>query len=187
MNEYSIARPRTRAECRDEARPCPWVSCRHHLAIDIAEASPRPLGRPSERNGRPTALRLLARTSSGGRRRGLRASAAQHVFEAWLADAVESLALMEFTCALDVVDAYPDGIGHRHLAKILRISKARAENEIRDARAKVAAAATEARELLELADAAPHPTPSGWLTDRSPVQAQRHANGASRGRTRGRQ
>ena len=28
-------RPRTRGECVDGPRPCPWVGCRHHLAIDI--------------------------------------------------------------------------------------------------------------------------------------------------------
>ena len=32
-------RPRTRAECLpggpNEARPCPWVSCKHHLALDV--------------------------------------------------------------------------------------------------------------------------------------------------------
>lgn len=28
-------RPRTRGECRFGERPCPWVSCRHHLAIDV--------------------------------------------------------------------------------------------------------------------------------------------------------
>lgn len=30
-----IERPRTRGECRGEERPCPWVSCRHHLYLDI--------------------------------------------------------------------------------------------------------------------------------------------------------
>ncbi len=30
-----IDRPRTRAECREEARPCPWVACKHHLYLDI--------------------------------------------------------------------------------------------------------------------------------------------------------
>ena len=30
-----IERPRTRAECAQEARPCPWVSCKHHLYLDI--------------------------------------------------------------------------------------------------------------------------------------------------------
>ena len=30
-------RPRTRAECEGTQRPCPWVSCRYHLAIDVNE------------------------------------------------------------------------------------------------------------------------------------------------------
>ena len=30
-----IPRPRTREECRGEARPCPWVACKHHLYLDI--------------------------------------------------------------------------------------------------------------------------------------------------------
>ena len=30
-----VERPRTRAECRGEARPCPWVACKHHLYLDI--------------------------------------------------------------------------------------------------------------------------------------------------------
>ncbi|MEO8841490.1 MAG: sigma factor-like helix-turn-helix DNA-binding protein [Kofleriaceae bacterium] len=28
-------RPRTRAECAHEQRPCPWVSCKHHLYLDV--------------------------------------------------------------------------------------------------------------------------------------------------------
>lgn len=30
-----IERPKTRGECRDESRPCPWVACKHHLAIEV--------------------------------------------------------------------------------------------------------------------------------------------------------
>lgn len=30
-----IPRPKTRAECREQARPCPWVACKHHLYLDI--------------------------------------------------------------------------------------------------------------------------------------------------------
>src|SRR5262245_64087575 len=30
-----IPRPTTRSECREEARPCPWVACKHHLYLDI--------------------------------------------------------------------------------------------------------------------------------------------------------
>lgn len=30
-----IERPRTRGECMGGERPCPWVSCRYHLALDV--------------------------------------------------------------------------------------------------------------------------------------------------------
>ena len=30
-----IPRPASRAECREEMRPCPWVACKHHLYLDI--------------------------------------------------------------------------------------------------------------------------------------------------------
>jgi hypothetical protein len=30
-----IPRPTSRAECRQEMRPCPWVACKHHLYLDI--------------------------------------------------------------------------------------------------------------------------------------------------------
>lgn len=29
-------RPKTRAECEDGPRPCPHVSCRHHLFLDVS-------------------------------------------------------------------------------------------------------------------------------------------------------
>lgn len=28
-------RPRSRADCVGEQRPCPWVGCRHHLYLDV--------------------------------------------------------------------------------------------------------------------------------------------------------
>ena len=30
-----LARPQTRGDCGAETRPCPWVSCKHHLYLDI--------------------------------------------------------------------------------------------------------------------------------------------------------
>jgi hypothetical protein len=30
-----IPRPNSRAECKEEMRPCPWVACKHHLYLDI--------------------------------------------------------------------------------------------------------------------------------------------------------
>ncbi len=28
-------RPRTRGDCVEGERPCPWMGCRHHLALDV--------------------------------------------------------------------------------------------------------------------------------------------------------
>jgi len=33
--DLDALRPKTRAECRQQPRPCPWVGCRYHLAIDV--------------------------------------------------------------------------------------------------------------------------------------------------------
>jgi len=32
------ARPRTRGDCAAGPRPCPWVSCRHHLFLEVRES-----------------------------------------------------------------------------------------------------------------------------------------------------
>jgi Sigma-70, region 4 len=34
--ETDHARPTTRAECAEGARPCPYVSCQHHLYLDVS-------------------------------------------------------------------------------------------------------------------------------------------------------
>lgn len=34
-----VERPKTRGDCVDGPRPCPWVSCRHHLAIEVTRSA----------------------------------------------------------------------------------------------------------------------------------------------------
>jgi len=34
--ETKHLRPRTRADCKDAPRPCPFVSCKHHLYLDVS-------------------------------------------------------------------------------------------------------------------------------------------------------
>jgi len=34
--ETDYYKPRTRAECVDGPRPCPYVSCQHHLYLDVS-------------------------------------------------------------------------------------------------------------------------------------------------------
>lgn len=35
VGELDSGRPRSRGECRGGIRPCPFVSCRHHLYLDV--------------------------------------------------------------------------------------------------------------------------------------------------------
>ena len=34
--EVDVEKPRTRSECEGGARPCPFVSCKHHLYLDVS-------------------------------------------------------------------------------------------------------------------------------------------------------
>lgn len=33
--EFERFRPKTRADCKDGPRPCPWLSCKFHLYLDV--------------------------------------------------------------------------------------------------------------------------------------------------------
>jgi hypothetical protein len=126
----AIPRPTTRAECLQEARPCPWASCRYHLLLEVAAtkggADVRPttlrLNRPRQLLGRPS-----RRT---GRRPGLAATAAHHLVEQWIDDAVEQLQSMRYTCALDVAEEFPDGITDRGVGLVLGVGERAARADI---------------------------------------------------------
>jgi hypothetical protein len=93
MRELDIPRPRTRGECLEEARPCPWVGCRHHLLLELPASGKRD----------PGLVRNLKRTQTG-RRLVLKPSAAAEIVRAWIDDAVEDLAAMTSGCSLDEAD-----------------------------------------------------------------------------------
>ena len=120
----ALPRPTTRADCGQEARPRPWVGCRHHLLLEIAQShgtgSTTPAGKP--RDLRPTSLRMN-RPNRGrailGRRPGLESSAAHLVVRRWIDDAAEQLASMMHTCSLDVIDSYPGGLSEGSVAVLL--------------------------------------------------------------------
>lgn len=75
--------PKTRAECVDGPRPCPWVRCKYHLLIDV-----------KEKGG------LVVNFETGLRTLSTRRS----LDEEWLDAAVERLDTMKHTCVLDVAD-----------------------------------------------------------------------------------
>jgi hypothetical protein len=35
LKDFHYERPKTRAECKDGARPCPFLACKHHLYLDV--------------------------------------------------------------------------------------------------------------------------------------------------------
>jgi hypothetical protein len=49
--EDAPPRPTRRSECVDGERPCPWVSCRHHLAIDVQQSGSLTLYVPVDDDG----------------------------------------------------------------------------------------------------------------------------------------
>lgn len=44
-----LVRPVTVGDCRDGPRPCPWLSCRHNLLLDVLEDGAIVLNAPSKR------------------------------------------------------------------------------------------------------------------------------------------
>ncbi len=123
-----MTRPRTRGECGD-VRPCPWVSCRHHLLLDVAEVDGKRL--------RPPSLRLNGRDVLG-----LRTGASADEVRVWTDAAVERLDAMAHTCSLDVAD---EGRHlYREVAKVLSVRRQRVVEESRVARASMAAALADA-------------------------------------------
>jgi hypothetical protein len=48
------ARPRTRGECARAPRPCPFVGCRHHLALDVTSSGSIRIAYPDADEGRET-------------------------------------------------------------------------------------------------------------------------------------
>lgn len=144
----TLPRPTRRGDCGQEARPCPWVGCRHHLLLEVAQAKER-----TGQDMRPTSLRMnranRGRTTMG-RRPGLESSAAHLVVQRWIDDATEQLSSMMHTCSLDVVDQYPDGLSEGSVALLLGVTHQAVNAETRIALRKFKAGMRDA--MLESED-----------------------------------
>lgn len=132
-----IPRPRTRGECLEEARPCPWVGCRDHLLIDEA---------PPLKNGQAPGLMINVKGSARRRRLSSSADAAQ--VEAWTDSAVSTLMTMTDTCARDV--AKRGAITTAEVGRKLGVTKEQARLELIAARIKAMEAGGEG--LADLAE-----------------------------------
>lgn len=94
--------PRTRDDCVDEPRPCPWASCRHHLLLEVAP-------RTGSIKTNPAASMSVGRP-------------------AWEWSERETTAALESlpsTCALDIAEEYPDGLSLEAIATLLGQTKER--------------------------------------------------------------
>lgn len=86
------------------------------------------------RGRRPTALRVNGpREPTAGRRPGLLPNASPEEADAWTDRAVDMLERMEFTCALDVVDRYPDGAPPSVIGRIFGVAEQLIDLEVRAA------------------------------------------------------
>ena len=88
INDYSV-RPDTRGDCENMARPCPYVSCRHHLLLDVTETGSIKAGK------RMPALILNGRASE---------IRAEYMYESWADGVTDELMGMRETCSLDVAE-----------------------------------------------------------------------------------
>jgi len=79
-----VLRPQTRADCLDLPRPCPFVGCKYHLALDVFEIH----GRPGITFNHPV-------------------KPDKDAPELWIPD----LQAMSETCALDVIEGGQTGVG----------------------------------------------------------------------------
>ncbi len=118
-------RPKTRGDCIDGPRPCPWVSCRHHMIDAEREVVDNRWGKRTQRDGQIRSLLLRIADNRQATR------------------VANKLQRMEHTCSLDVVDENPDGITLERAGELLGgICRERA-------RQMAGAAATEALQSAE--------------------------------------
>jgi hypothetical protein len=59
----------------------------------------------------------------------LRSSAAERLVRRWIDDAMELLFTMPFSCALDVVDSYPDGLAAPSVGHVFGATKQAIQEE----------------------------------------------------------
>jgi hypothetical protein len=99
--DHPDERPQTRGDCKGGERPCPWLSCKFHMLLDVNKHASIHINM----DGRPR-LKL----------------ADQHAgHEAFDEAALERLMTMPETCALDVADQ--GGVGVTRCGEMLAMDK----------------------------------------------------------------
>lgn len=100
-------RPKTRKDCEQGARPCPFVGCKHSLVMEVVGSSLKHVGV----RDRDQESRTLSQRASLQR------------VDSWSDALIAALGAMPETCALDVADS--DGATQQEVAEILNLSTER--------------------------------------------------------------
>ena len=104
LTVYPRARPQTRGECAGMSRPCPWLSCRYHLAHGLLGISvPLTQSQAEDLLRQHVSLTAAADAAGISRQRFTRIVRGQLHTDAD-ADIAETLCSMKHTCTLDIAD-----------------------------------------------------------------------------------
>jgi len=98
-----VPRPRTREDCLDMERPCPWVGCRHHLALEVKKKDGVVQVRPMPQVGRQGSTRRRVRGALDRRTTYyMKRLLDRHTLDSEVLTTIDD---GRPTCSLDVADA----------------------------------------------------------------------------------
>lgn len=148
LPEFWGVRPRTRGDCVNAVRPCPWLSCAHHLGIDIELRGGE--GRPLAGGVRINIGRTTETDAFGHQRNVTRRTGIMSVREMQRGDTVDDRAeqLVDWwldgrpTCVLDIADR--GGATLEEVGAAMSITRERARQLMESGLAKLKQPAEEA-------------------------------------------
>lgn len=106
-------RPRTRGDCVNGIRPCPWIACRYHLLFNVGSDGHIRANHPDGRDAAHDLVKLY--------RRALGARAAPDTAIDEVSESIaRTLLRMTETCALDVADRGP--LERAHIARLFGLT-----------------------------------------------------------------
>lgn len=101
-------RPRRRGQCAGQpTKRCPWITCAHHLAVDVTEDGSLRINVPGARQ-----LPLLKPTDP------------KPPTDVWADHVAHAIMTLPYTCALDVADEGP--VSLPRIGRLMGVSKERA-------------------------------------------------------------
>lgn len=139
LKVYPDERPKTRGECYGMPRPCPFVSCRYHLAH--GELQPKNKSGRAIKVAHDDAVRLMEEypdIHSASLATGIHRDAINRALKTPPPDVEESaeyVAAMDHSCALDVADS--GELGSDEVAVLMHVTRSMVSTTIRSLRSRL--------------------------------------------------